>query len=364
MADAPKILVVDDDPLIIKLVEKLLVHSGFKIITAANGESGLQKVREEEPDLVILDVNMPKIDGLEVCRRLKRSEQTRLIPVILLTSQDYVDDKITGLKTGADDYITKPFNTKEFVARVKGMIDKSVYQHKRAEREKLEALENMAEEVAHEVRNPVTAIGGLAKRLRDRLPAGGTLRTYADHILREAARLEVMVDEIVKLKTLVVSPHERIDVQHLLDAALNCYAALLKERKIQVVKKHPSALPYIRVDRKNLKACFCHIIENAIEAIESSGSITVETSSDTKQMYIHFSDTGRGIAKNEIAQVIRPFYTSKMSGAGMGLTTVRHIVALHGGELTITSTRGTGTRVTIVLPLPDEPCQKKACLQN
>ncbi|ADL07729.1 response regulator transcription factor [Thermosediminibacter oceani] len=117
-----KILVVDDEPNIVELVRFNLENSGFKVITASDGQQALDLVQKEQPDLVILDIMLPGIDGLEVCRIFRRQRATRDIPVILLTAKTEEIDKVLGLEMGADDYITKPFSPRELVARVKAVL--------------------------------------------------------------------------------------------------------------------------------------------------------------------------------------------------------------------------------------------------
>jgi DNA-binding response OmpR family regulator len=114
--------VVDDDPRNVKLLEVNLRRSNYEVITAFNGEDALTVINKIEVDLVLLDVMMPNLDGFEVCRRMKASESTRLIPVILVTALDSIDDKIKGIEAGADDFISKPPNKMELLARVKSLV--------------------------------------------------------------------------------------------------------------------------------------------------------------------------------------------------------------------------------------------------
>lgn len=117
-----KILVIDDTEFMTKLITDILVNADYDVITASNGLQGVQKVREEKPDLVILDVVMPGMDGFEVCKMLREDESNNLMPIIMLTAQDNEDDKLTGLEIGADDYIVKPFNGRELVSRVRNTL--------------------------------------------------------------------------------------------------------------------------------------------------------------------------------------------------------------------------------------------------
>ena len=356
MSSAPKVLVVDDNVDNVELLTKRLKAAGYRTCEANDGEEALVRAAEEEPDLIILDVMMPKLDGFEVCRRLKTDEKTRFIPVIMLTAKREVPDKIKGLDTGADDYVTKPFNPQELMARIKSLLALRTSQEKRVTEEKLGALGQMAEGVAHEVRNPMVTIGGFARRIRDRLPEGDKLRAYADHIIKEVERLETMVEEIVRFKTLMISPFEPVDLRELADAALADAGRMITEARIGVVRRYSPRVPLLHGDRGNLKVALFNVIANAVEAMSPGGTLTIAVQEDGDRVRAEVSDTGRGIPKTEIPNVFDPFYTSKMAGAGMGLTMVHRIVSRHGGEVDIESEVGKGTRVSIRLPVePGKP---------
>jgi diguanylate cyclase (GGDEF)-like protein len=117
-----KILIIDDTEFMTKLITDLLEAAGYDVVAASNGAEGVQKVREEKPDLVILDVVMPGMDGFEVCKVLRDDESNNLMPIIMLTAQDNEDDKLAGLEIGVDDYIIKPFNGRELVSRVRNTL--------------------------------------------------------------------------------------------------------------------------------------------------------------------------------------------------------------------------------------------------
>lgn len=119
------ILVVDDEIHILELIKFNLINSGYRVITSDSGEQALKECEKELPDLILLDIMLPGIDGLEVCRRLKKNSETNMIPIIMLTAKGEEIDKILGLELGADDYITKPFSVRELVARVKALLRRS-----------------------------------------------------------------------------------------------------------------------------------------------------------------------------------------------------------------------------------------------
>jgi DNA-binding response OmpR family regulator len=117
-----KILIVEDEPDILKLVTLYLEKEGYRTVSAASGMEGLRQVKQEKPDLVVLDLMLPEIDGLEVCRRLRSVPATAMLPIIMLTAKAEESDTIIGLELGADDYVTKPFSLKTFVARIKALF--------------------------------------------------------------------------------------------------------------------------------------------------------------------------------------------------------------------------------------------------
>ena len=123
-----KILVIDDEQNIVEALKYNLQKAGFRVVTASDGETGIQRCRTEEPDLTLLDLMLPKVDGLEVCRVLKRDPKTRHIPIIMLTVKAEETDKVVGLEMGADDYVTKPFSPRELVARVKTVLRRHLEQ--------------------------------------------------------------------------------------------------------------------------------------------------------------------------------------------------------------------------------------------
>ena len=125
MADKKKILVVEDEPHIIKLISFILKSSGYDVIEAEIGAAGLKKAKTEKPDMIILDVMMPKMDGFEVAKKLKADPATRNIPILMLSSKAQFEDKMKGIDSGATDYITKPFDKQELLEKVRECLEES-----------------------------------------------------------------------------------------------------------------------------------------------------------------------------------------------------------------------------------------------
>ncbi|MBN2231590.1 MAG: response regulator [Deltaproteobacteria bacterium] len=350
MADI--ILIVDDNLDNVELLRKRFRAAGFETIEGYDGEQAVALTREHLPSIILLDIMMPKLDGFEVCQVLKEQEKTRHIPIIMLTAKREVPDKVKGFGLGADDYVTKPFNFPELLARVQALLKTRSFHERQIEHERQKALDQMVDGVAHEVRNPVAAIGGFARRISDELPDDDRKKKYAQVILKETERLERMVQDIFKFKMVPNGERTAEDFHDLLDDMLRFMKPKLEQAGIQVVRRYAPNLPHVTVHRKNMVTAFGQLVTNAIEAMEGGGTMTVITLlRDSGELEVTITDTGRGIAEKDLDSVFDPFFTTKMVGAGMGLPLVRRIVEDHHGTVGISSRLGEGTTVRVVLPV-------------
>lgn len=347
-----KILIVDDAVDTVELLKKRLRFEGYDTAEAYDGEEGLKLVAEYNPDLIILDVLMPKLDGYEVCQRLKSDENTKYIPILMLTAKGEVEDKIKGLDIGADHYLAKPFDYKEVSARVRSLVATKAAREKLVEEEKSEALKRMMEEVEHGIRNPLTSIGGFARRVYDRLPQGDPNKKYMEMIINDVARLENMIKELLKLKTIAISYRELTNINDVIMEALKSFEQDLEDRGIEAKTELGDNLPLISIDQEQMKMALANLIKNSIEAMQDKLKILKITSriSDGR-MEIQVSDTGKGIPKDKIKNVFDPFFTSKTRGPGVGLTLTLKIIQEHRGTVSVESEPGKGTIFTIRLPL-------------
>jgi two-component system, sensor histidine kinase and response regulator len=347
-----KILIVDDAVDTVELLRKRFRSEGYDTAEAYDGEEALQKVEEYHPDLVVLDVMMPKLDGYEVCRRLKTDENTKYIPILMLTAKGEVENKVKGLGIGADDYLAKPFDYKELSARVKSLLTIKAVHEKLVEEEKSEALEKMMDEVAHEIRNPLASIGGFAKRVYDKLPEGDSNKKYMEMIMDDVLKLENMVKQLIDLKTVAVCYLECTDINDVIMDALELHEKDLADKGIVVKTELMDDPPRISGDREQLKVAISNLIKNSIEAMQESPKVLkIATSISDGRMVIEVSDTGKGIPKDKLKSIFHPFYTSKIYGPGLGLTFTLKIIQLHRGTISVESELGKGTTFTIRLPV-------------
>jgi two-component system, sensor histidine kinase and response regulator len=346
-----KILIVDDAEDTVDLLRKRFRAEGYDTDQAFNGEEGLQKVSEYNPDLVVLDVMMPKMDGYEVCKRMKSDEKTKYIPVLMLTAKGEVDYKVKGLETGADDYMAKPFDYKELSARIRSLLSIKATHEKKVATEKTGALEQMIDEVAHEIRNPLTSIGGFARKVFNKLPEDDPNRKYLQMIIEDVAVLEDMIRQLIELKSMEISQKEPVNMNDLILDSLGVFQKEISEKNIQVKTELTENLPLLSIDKKLMKRSLCNMIKNAIEAMETTAKelqIVSVFSGDT--LNIKITDTGKGIDKDKIRNIFDPMVSSKMFSPGLGLTFALKIVQYHNGTISVDSEPGRGTTFTITLP--------------
>lgn len=351
MDNTKKILIIDDSVDTVELLRKRFRAIGYDTDEALDGLAGLAKMEMFRPDLVILDVMMPRMSGLEVCRELKGKEQTRHIPIIMLTAKSDVNDKVEGLDVGADDYITKPFDFNELAARVRSLFSRKDAYERLAMEEKTGALEHLVNEVAHEIRNPLVAIGGFARRVRDSLPEGSPNKEYLTIILQNVLVLEKMVEHLVEFKNATLSYIEPSNVNEILLATLTDFTQQFAKHGITVKTDLMADPPFIPADRQNLQRVLFHIVENAVEAMtRETRLLTVGTRLREGYFEVRITDTGKGISRDKLKNIFDPFYSSKIYGPGLGLTFVRKAIESHKGMIQVESEEGVGATFTIRLP--------------
>jgi signal transduction histidine kinase len=346
----PIVLIVDDNKTNVELLSAKLGEDGYELVTASNGVEAVEKAISVRPDLILLDILMPRMDGYEACRILKSRDETRYIPVVMLTARAELGDKMLGLELGAEDYITKPFSPLEVSARVKSILKMRALQSKLRDSEKMAALGEMVDGIAHEVRNPLVTIGGMARRLYEH-ETDEEHKRYAQNILTGVERLERMIHRIDEYKGVLSSTLVDRDVNRVILDAVNEARDYAGEGEIDIRTSFFEESSTLRIDATNLKIAISNMLHNSVDAIEGSGVIRVETRSSEEGFLIVISDTGCGMDEASIRTIFHPFHTSKMTGAGLGLTVSHRIIADHGGEIIVTSGKGQGATFTVILPI-------------
>ena len=226
-----------------------------------------------------------------------------------------------------------------------------ITQEKLIRTERLACMSNLVQGVAHEIRNPITTIGGFARRIKKELGDNRKLEKYVDIILDETARLENIVKRVQDFtETQSYSPSPT-SIEPLVEEVLNASMPQANQLGVRIVKEMAPDLPQVRLDSSQLSVALANLVENALEAMPQGGTLNLKVLREDRSLLITIKDTGCGIPKDQLTAIYDPFVTSKSKGAGLGLTLVNQVVSNHHGDIRITSQVQKGTVVTIRLPL-------------
>jgi len=362
----PKILVVDDQPVNIKLLEKKLLREDMEVWTAVDGQTCLEIVREKLPDLILLDVMMPNLDGIEVCERLKEDERTRSIPIIFITANSSKEGKLEGLKVGAVDYITKPIDLDETMARVNTQL-----KFQEINRQNMELTRRLGEVrrnatigaitqgIAHNINNLLGVVVGYLDLIKTDLSNEELVHRGISVIDKTVNKMTNIVKQLSRLASqmrIAVSP---LSAQELIESSVDRFT---EEHEINFVEIQ-SDIPEVEIyaNREAFEDTLGRLLENALESYHRTDikdpSILVKTELLTQDgdefLKIQVIDQGKGIPEDIRDNIFEPFVTIKANiGAGMGLTVSRHAMRSLGGELEVSANpNGVGTVATMVHPL-------------
>lgn len=356
------VLNVDDNDGARYAKSRILTHAGLRVIEASNGEDAIVKAHREKPDLILLDVKLPDINGLEVCRRLKGDPATRPI-LILQTSASYIDaaDKIRALEDGADNYLVEPIEPDELIANVKALLRLG-----RVERE-LREMDKRKDEflatLAHELRNPLgpirTALQVL-RRLDPDVPAAqanarDTIQRHTDHLVR-------LVDDLLDVARIsqgkISLRHEPVCLRTVIHNAVETCTQFIEKKGHVLEVTLPDENVMVSGDQVRLSQIMANLLLNAAKFTPAGGLIVLDARFDDQNAYIRVTDNGIGIEQESLDAIFNLFSQhghlsdQVQDGLGIGLSLVRTLVQLHGGSVVARSEgRGKGSTFEIVLPV-------------
>jgi signal transduction histidine kinase len=366
------VLIVDDLPDNLQVLAGHLTEAGHEILAASNGPRAIALVRNRKPDLILLDIMMPGMDGLEVCKILKADPESADIPIIFITARTETDDVLHGFKLGAVDYITKPFKPAELIARVrthlelKSSRDLLFTYNKQLERisKHLRRLNDDKNRflgiVSHDIRG---AFGNVVSVSRLLVDEGGEPEDEAGQLLRdigvEAEHMIALAQNLLNIDAIehgtVRMKTERVVGRDLLDFAINAHqmAARTKHLNCQVFSDDSS----IRGDLTACRQIMTNLISNAVKYSPRNSRVWIQAAAHGDgRICLSVRDEGPGLSAEDQKKLYRPFtrLSSKALGnehsAGLGLCIVKLMVEAMGGEIICNSRLGEGTTFSILLP--------------
>lgn len=371
----PKILVVDDQPINVRLLEKKLQRSGMTVISAFNGQEALAAVEQMVPDVILLDIMMPGMDGLEVCRRIKDTPRLRDVPIIFITAKTSKEGKIEGLGIGASDYITKPIDLDETVARISTQL-RIQEQHRAnlelsqrlADSRKRAAVAQVTEGIAHNLNNLLGVVVGYVDLLKNMTASNDRTQRSFEQLERAVGRMVAIVRELTTIAEFDRVRKSTYSANSLVRNAIERYRAEHESREKTLLISLTPIEPDVelRSNAELLEDVITRTLSNAFESYREDAAkrtpevavqldIHPDDDEGRPRLVISILDRGVGIPARIRENIFEPFVTTDSAvGRGMGLTIARHSMQALGGHLELRDRAGGGTVALLSHPLPDE----------
>jgi two-component system sensor histidine kinase/response regulator len=357
-----RLLVVDDDVPSRKMLGGILRNAGYEVTLAADGPEAIELARKVQPDVVLLDVMMPRMSGHEVCEILKNDPRTRLSQVMLVSALDGTPDKVEGLDIGADDYVTKPIRREEFLAKVRALLrvrrlldDLESARRELAERNgELEIKKTLAQALVHDLKNPLTGVLGNLDLME--LPGGKDTSTLIKRTRRAAQRMQQMVSNLIDVAALeegrVSINRERVDLAELTLRSTEEAESIGHARNVSLLCTHV-ATARLDGDAQLLRRMIDNLVSNAVAHSPEGGTVAITAQPVSGGVEWTISDEGPGIPEELRRRVFDKYaqgdqqQTGVMANRGLGLTLCRMVADAHRGEIGIETAAGGGTLMRI-----------------
>ncbi len=375
-----KILVVDDTPETIDMLKSALEQDGHETIVATSGKKAIKRAELTDPDLILLDVLMPDLDGFETCRRLKANRKTREIPIMFMTALTATENIVTGFKVGGVDYVTKPIEIEEVSARVKthlamgNMHNRLIEQNERLKHEitqrkqiedslqrsheKLIAanreLEDFAYIVSHDLKAPLRSItqlaGWLTKDYTQAFDSEG--QKMVELLINRTQRMERLIDGVLQYSRVgrIKGITEAVDINILIDRVIETLAP-----PDNILVTADGRLPVVEAEKIRMEQIFQNLIGNAVKFMnKEQGKVNIRCVEEGDDWKFSVEDNGPGIEEKYYDQIFLIFQTllprDVMENTGAGLTIVKKIIELYGGRIWVQSEPGKGSTFYFTLP--------------
>jgi signal transduction histidine kinase len=362
----PTVLIVDDTAANIEMLGAMLRVKDIQMLASMSGSQALTIAEAKMPDVILLDIQMPEMDGYEVCKKLKEHPTTKDIPVIFLTAKNETADIVKGFDLGAVDYITKPFRPQELFARLRTHIQLTTLQKQTlAQNRELLALNKLKNEflgiAVHDLKNPLSGIIGLAEFLRQNDTDTATTHQCLDTIISQSHRMFGIIKNLLSVNALERGSFtvnlQPMNLAALITPIVESYSIKAEQKSLSLVMDVEPTI-YALADELAITQALDNLISNALKFSPLGKTIIVRTRStpDNTRVLIDVQDEGPGISPEDQQQLFKTFTklsarpTAGESSTGLGLSIVKRMVEAMDGKVFCTSELGKGATFTIELP--------------
>jgi two-component system, sensor histidine kinase and response regulator len=353
------ILAVDDQPENLMVFEADLEDAGYRVKLAENGPAALKKIDEQRPDLVLLDVSMPGLDGYEVCRRIRSREDTRDLPVIMVTGRDSVEDIVEGLDAGAYDYITKPIEPRILLARIRTQL--RVKQLQDALKKSIQELEHLQQlrsdfvaMITHDMKAPLTSIVGLSGMLMEEEPGALPTEEFREslgNINTNGRKLTQLINDFLTFSRIEAGKlefhFEPIDLNLCIMQAVSLFKYQAEKKNIRIQYNPRSEAPDILGDDAQIERALGNLLSNAIKYSQAGQTVGVELTLIGDWLQVEIRDEGPGIEPDLLPRLFDRYFRvrspKKTEGTGLGLSIVKSVADAHGGSVVVETAPGQGS---------------------
>lgn len=357
------ILIVDDEPVNIKLMKAMLMPQGYEILEALHGEEAINRAFRSLPDLILLDVMMPGLNGYDVCERLKADARTKPIPIIMVTALKEQAHQLKAMQMGADDFISKPVDRFELTIRVKSLLRIKKYQDDllfsstliSRKNSKLQELEQMRDDlihmIVHDLRNPLAAVMGLIDLTlldREQLPEPlwATLKNCSAFCNEMSEQIENLL-AVQRMENAQPAPEIAFtDVPSLVDETVEQFRLRAQSKGVSLSFVSPRNLTALPMDRALIKRVIANLLQNAIRHTPSQGRVegAAQVSPEGRTFRVSVKDTGYGLDPEHHEKVFNKFEQVKLrkegvsvGSSGLGLAFCKMAIEAHGGRIWVES---------------------------
>jgi two-component system, sensor histidine kinase and response regulator len=369
---SPLILIVDDVAQNLQVLNATLSEHGYRVAASKSGEQAFKALERIRPDLILLDIMMPGMDGYTVCQRLKENPGTQNIPVIFLTAKSESEDMIKGFQCGGVDYITKPFQTPELLARVRTHTELKrnrdlILEYTLDLKERTIELERLNDEknqflgiASHDLKNPLGNILMLSQLMKTVKDEESQFDDFMAILERSAKKMLNIIDQLLDVNR-IESGHLRVEQQNipideLIEQTVDAFAMAAKAKQIHVQVNLETVGMMIHTDPMLLSQVLDNLVSNAIKYSPKASTVTIALSRHRDSVHIAVRDHGPGFSAQDQERLYHKFarLTAQPTGGehstGLGLSIVKRLVEALDGEIRLESDLGKGSLFTVILP--------------